>query len=246
MTYQVKLEQFTGPLAKLLELIEERQLEITTINIAEVTADFIKYTQTLEEEGDPHLLADFLVVASHLVLIKSKTLLPSLELTQEEESNIHDLEARLKLYKEFKQAAQHVGELWSRKNIALARPLLSLVGDTSVFYPPKNLAVDDMAGCIGRLFNELKEFLPDATQKIKRTIVSLEKKMQELIDRFQTAMEHSFKSLTQSKSKQEIVVLFLALLHLAKSKIIKVEQSGQFGDIILRKQDPRDAASNSH
>jgi len=91
MNYEVKLEQFTGPLNKLLELIEARKLEITALNLAEVTEDFINYIRSLEKGADPEILADFIVVASRLILIKSKTLLPSLELTEEEEGEIKDL-----------------------------------------------------------------------------------------------------------------------------------------------------------
>ncbi|MDP3901366.1 MAG: segregation/condensation protein A [bacterium] len=233
--YEVKLQQFAGPLGKLLELIEAKQLEITTINLADVTADFIKYVQNLEKSRDSQILADFLVVAAQLVLIKSKILLPSLELTDEEGINIQDLETRLKLYKEFKQASQYLGELWNKKYISLARPLLLSMNDSLIFYPPRQISINDLIDNIQRLVNEFKEFLPEATQKIKQTIVSLETKMKELFSRLQTAMEHSFQNLTQAKPKQEIIVLFLALLHLTKDRVIKVEQGDQFGDIIVKK-----------
>lgn len=233
--YEVKLEQFTGPLDKLLQLIEEKHLDVTEVSLAEVTADFINYIQSLGQKAEPRILADFLAVAAQLVLIKSKVLLPSLELTQEEEIDIHQFEARLKLYQEFKQAAARIFNLWNRKHIALSRPLFFALGDRAIFYPPKKLAVNDFAEALNKLLATLKEFLPEATQKIKQRVITLESKINELANRLQEAAEQSFKSLSQSQSREEIVVLFLALLHLLRDRLINVEQKGQFSDIILRK-----------
>jgi len=84
MKYEVRLEKFNGPLDRLLELIEARQLEITQINLAEVTGDFLKYIESLGSEAGVDVFADFLVVAGKLILIKSKALLPNLDLTEEE------------------------------------------------------------------------------------------------------------------------------------------------------------------
>ena len=71
--YEVKLDKFSGPLEKLLELIEEKQLEITLVNLAQVTGDFLEYLKNLDEDSKhPSILADFVVIASRLLLIKSK------------------------------------------------------------------------------------------------------------------------------------------------------------------------------
>src|SRR3989338_1435977 len=100
-TYELKLNDFAGPLDKLLELIEGKKLEITKVNLAEVTADFVAYIKTIDNLH-PKFLADFVAIASKLILIKSHTLLPSLLLSKEEEVEMRDLEDRLRLYKEFK------------------------------------------------------------------------------------------------------------------------------------------------
>src|SRR5262245_8487868 len=94
MDYALRLQQYEGPLEKLLELIEERKLDVNEISLAEVTDDFLKYLEQLPAVA-PALLADFLTIGSRLVLIKSKSLLPELPLSAEEESDIKDLERRL-------------------------------------------------------------------------------------------------------------------------------------------------------
>jgi segregation and condensation protein A len=127
MNYELKLEQYSGPLEKLLELIEERKLEVTEISLGQVTEDFLRHLNDLKaktgalQEGDPvehsvrahlRLLVDFIIVASRLILIKSKSLLPGLELSGEEEADIKDLERRLFIYKELKPAMRLIASLW--------------------------------------------------------------------------------------------------------------------------------------
>src|SRR3989344_2577941 len=141
MNYQVQLDKFSGPLEKLLELIEEKQLEITLVNLAQVTGDFLEYLKTLDNESKhPSVLADFIVIASRLLLIKSKAILPSLELTEEEEADIQDLEMRLKIYKEFKEAGVILNGLWNKKASFYGRELFANL--PAVFYPSKNITVE--------------------------------------------------------------------------------------------------------
>jgi len=118
--YQLATEKFSGPIEKLLELIEGKKLEITDLSLAEITADFLSYLQNLQTRintdkntdlngyDGTRLIADFVVVASQLLLIKSKSLLPDLKLTGEEEEGIKDLEGRLEFYRNFKPAIAHI------------------------------------------------------------------------------------------------------------------------------------------
>lgn len=238
MHYEIKTRQFEGPLEKLLELIEQKKLEITQLSLAEVTADFLEYVRNLGEKTDAKTLADFLVIASYLVLIKSKALLPALQLTEKEEEEIYDLEMRLKLYKEFKRAGEYINAYWNKRQIAFSRPLLYGVVTGDVFYPPAKLSKNDLFEAMLALSRSLKELLPEAQKKVKQAVISLEHKMKELMERFYHAAEHSFSALSQAKSKSEVIVLFLAILHLLKDKLLEAEQEKQFGDIVLKK--PRD------
>lgn len=233
-SYEVKLEKFTGPLNKLLQLIEEKHLEITQINLAEVTADFLRYVKGLGEKAAPGILADFLVVAAKLVLIKSKVLLPMLELSQDEEEEIHDLEARLRIYREFKESSEHIRKLWEKNKIAYIRPLFLSLGDQTIFYPPKTLKLSALARAINDLAAALQSLLPES-QTIKKAVVTIEQKIEELLNRFKEAGSHSFRTMAQQKSRSEAIVLFLAILHLLKDRIIQVEQGEHFSDILIQK-----------
>ena len=206
--YQIKNAQFTGPIETLLEMIEARKLEITQVSLALVTDDFLKFVQEMNSAGkerneaEIRFLSDFVAIASRLLLIKSKALLPSLELSTEEEEDIKDLEHRLKFYHQFKPAMVHIKELYERDQTCIARPLL--LGRPTIFYPSPEVTPTAMQG----------EILTKVTSGIK-----------------------SFGHLISEKSKKEVVVLFLALLHLLRDQHIHVEQSEGFSDITIRKTD---------
>ena len=102
-----KLEKFEGPLDLLLELIEKEELQITELSLAHVADQYLEH---IKNNSNIHLenLAEFLSVASKLILIKSRALLPILEFSQEEEAEIKDLAKQLEEYKKFKEAARRM------------------------------------------------------------------------------------------------------------------------------------------
>src|SRR3990167_109494 len=122
-TYTVKTRVFEGPLDLLLELVTKRKLFVNDVSLAEVTDDFIRYIEDPElqqaEYGAGHLgvMAEFILIASTLMLIKSRSLLPMLQLTEDEEVAIHDLEDRLALYARIKELSAQLKPLFGRQII---------------------------------------------------------------------------------------------------------------------------------
>lgn len=231
MGYQVRSDKFSGPLEKLLEMIEERQLEVTLVSLAQITGDFLEYLKTLDEQSKhPSVLADFVVIASRLLLIKSKAILPSLELTEEEETDIKDLEQRLRIYKEFKIASELMKKSWENRRSIYGRELFSNL--PVVFYPSSNLSISSMQEKLNELLHELAALIPDK-QTVKKVVMTLEQKVKELLNRLKEQAEHSFNSLSQNKPKLEIIMLFLAILHLLRERLIHADQAGQFSDITV-------------
>lgn len=235
-SYQIKTETYAGPIEKLLELIEARQLDITRVSLSEVTADFLNYVRTLSQI-DPRSLADFLVVAARLVLIKSKALLPSLPLSEEDEEDIHDLERRLEIYKQFKKASKNVEKMWGNNNVSFGRELFDF-SNIKLFYPTDKLTKQSLTDALDRLLKMLNRFTEVHKATITRTIVSLETKMQELVNFF-SAKKGLSKFSDMAKNKEEVIVLFLAVLHLIKDRLLHVEQDSQFSDIIMKSR-PQD------
>lgn len=105
MNYRFQLEQFEGPLDLLLGLIEKEKLDITQVSLAEIADQFLAYIDNNENINLEQLSA-FLSVATRLILIKSRALLPILTFTEEEEESIQDLEEHLRLYQIFREQAK--------------------------------------------------------------------------------------------------------------------------------------------
>ncbi len=229
--YELKLTEFQGPIAKLLELIESRQLEVTRINLAEVTADFIDYLKKFESVP-ASVLADFIAVAAKLILIKSHALLPSLETSPEEEREMADLEMRLMIYRELRGAERNIKRIWAVSPIYLREFLADVPPG---FYLSQPVGADKLLSAIARLNEEIAVLFPqEAEEKIK--LVSLEDTIKDLAATINKLIKTSFSKLTAGKDKKDIVVMFLALLHLLKDNSIQIEQSKMFDDIKIASQ----------
>ncbi|MBI2013701.1 MAG: segregation/condensation protein A [Candidatus Colwellbacteria bacterium] len=229
--YEVKLHEFKGPMDKLLELIEAKKLDITQVGLAEVTGDFLNYIRSLESL--PHkVLADFISIAAKLILIKSHTLLPELTLGEDERAEIGELEKRLYIYKQLKGAERNIQELWS-KNISYGREFMLNVTPGG-FYLTQKISPEMLLEALGALIKNLEIFTPKRETE-RLTMISFEEKLKELMGRIESLVSSSFSDIVKGKEKSEIVVLFLALLHLLKDGLLMIEQEGQFGEIKVAK-----------
>lgn len=230
--FKVQLEKFEGPLDLLLKLIEEQELDITRLNLAKVADDYLEYVRANENISLENL-AEFVSIASRIILIKSQSLLPTLEITAEEEKEIADLENQLREYQKFKAAAEKIGGILKKRDFSFSRDYL--LGITAVFSPPKNLNVFDLKKAFLKVISEL--VLPEKIpEESVREIITLEEKIEELKISLQKRVETSFRELSgTAKDKIEIIVAFLAMLEMVKQRIIDVEQKELFEEIKILK-----------
>lgn len=226
-TFTVQTTNFEGPLDLLLTLIQGRKLYINELSLAEVTDDYLKYISDIKEMPIGET-AQFVLIAATLLLIKSRSLLPSLELTEEEEESIEELERRLAQYRLIKRASKNLGKIWGANQLILTKGRRVHL---SKFSPAESsLKIFHKAG------KAIAEALPANAFKetaIVAPIVSLEEMIEDLHKRILSATRASFKSLTSESSKEEVVVHFLALLELLKGEGIFASQQGSFGDIMV-------------
>lgn len=229
--YSVKTGQFDGPLDVLLRLIEESKMSVNEVSLAQVSEQYITYVRSLPELPR-HEAASFIVIASTLMLIKSKSLLPTLELTEEEQESIEDLEKRLKLHQKLKELAQNIANLEGR-GISYDREAFS--GIALGFVEPRGVDVGALHKALMSLIKTLpiKEELPE---KLVKSIIKIEDKITELFERVQHVMNTSFREFVGKGDKTAIVVSFLAMLELVKDGLITVKQGDQYGDIQITKE----------
>ena len=232
-TYNVKTHIFEGPLDTLLSLIEKRKLFINDISLAQVADDYISYVKGLEDFPIADS-AHFVLIASTLVLIKSKSLLPNLSLTEEEQSNIDDLEDRLKQYQKYKALSLHLKERFGINVEYLRLPSKEKI---IVFTPDKNTSVARISEVIKSVIAGMpkKEFVPKA---IVQKVISLEEMMDSLSERINKSIKMSFRDFAGvgKVEKVNVIVSFLAMLELVKQGIIQVRQDKDFHDIEIETQ----------
>ena len=225
--YTVKTPVFEGPLDLLLELVSQRKLFVNDVSLSKVTDDFIRYINE-HEEFPIRESAEFIVVASTLMLIKSRSLLPMLKLTDEEEESIHDLENRLLLYSRVKELSAGLKSIFGKKIIFEKTPSKN----PAIFFSPDSKTdVENLLVSLERVIESLpkKESLPKVTI---RKVISLEEMIKKLAERITKANKLNFKefhgggALTYEK-KVSIIIGFLAMLELVKRGAIRVTQEGR-------------------
>jgi len=231
--YQVNLEKFSGPLDLLLSLIEGKKMAINEVSLAQATDQFLEYFKKLQEDADSQrILADFLVIASRLILIKSRSLLPNLILTKEEEGDIKELEERLRIYQQIKIWGRELGK-WAKDQA----PYFSRESYSNlpvIFYPPKNISVADLRKSYELFLKTLPQIEKLEEQNLQR-VVTLEQKMRELKTRIGMAIEMSFADISNGvRTKIDIILSFLATLMLFRSRILELSQDKLFGEIWIK------------
>lgn len=232
-TFKIKTEVFEGPLDLLLNLIEKRKLFINDISISKVTDDFIAYVKNLNKFpiGES---ANFILIASTLLLIKSISLLPNLHLSEEEEHDIKDLEARLKLYQKIKGLSIGIKKIFGRDII-----FVPLARKTNPVFSP------DESITLANLLNSAREVIKDIPKNeslpkvVVRKIISMEEVIENLTERIKTSLSLNFKDFARigKEDKINVIVSFLAMLELVKQGLIEVMQENQFDDIQMRTQE---------
>ncbi|MBI2845645.1 MAG: segregation/condensation protein A [Chloroflexi bacterium] len=228
--YQVILPVFQGPLDLLLHLIQEQELEITQVSLATVTDQYLSYLSQVEKIQVENL-AEFILVAAQLLLIKSRALLPRPAVEEEMEEDIgQELVQKLLEYKRYKAAAL---ELRARENEGLrAYPRIAPFPEKKKGLPLEGISLQDLAKMVQLAF----KFPPlaSADEVVAPLKITLPEKIAELKKLMVRKRELSFRSLLAgATSRLEIIVTFLAILQLIKDRKISVRQDQLYDDILI-------------
>lgn len=230
MAYTIKLEKFEGPLDLLLQLIERQKLDITEISLSAVTEQYLRYIQTIERLY-PEELADFLVVATKLLLLKSRLLLPALDAEDEDEGSLAD---QLRLYKKFIEVAGKMQKAWNESAILFSRPVSKRMAIEPQFIPPQGVRATLLKEIFMNILEKLEPVIALPAATIEK-VMSLREKMEHIKNRLRAESTVHFHHLfTQAHSRGEVIVTFLAILELMKQQAIVVEQSALFSNITIR------------
>lgn len=234
--YKVHLEKFDGPLDLLLHLIKEAKVDIKDIFISHITEQFLEYVEKME--GYPkEVIADFIDLASTLIQIKSKKLLPvpPKETEEDEEDEETKLLQRLEEYKIFKEQAEKLKSFEDTGRFYKEPEKLA----GGVRYELKDLNYDALLDAFAHIMHKI-EITAEAPKpkEIQKDRFTVAQKTAEIKDRLMTTRSIKFSSLYENGyTKSEVINTFLALLELLKMQEVKVVQVETLGEIIIEKQD---------
>jgi segregation and condensation protein A len=224
--FSIKTDSYEGPFEVLLDLIEARKLLVNELALASITEDFIQHVRA-QATFPVEETANFIQIAATLLLIKSKSLIPDLSLTEDESADVEDLKRRLAAYEKVREASRELARIYGRH-------MMVPVGERPpevLFSPARDLSVAALSEAMARVLaaREEVEELPEARVK---PLVTIEEMMDQLARRVQSAMTLSFKDFHGgTREKIEVIVSFLALLELVKQGAVAAEQFDRHGDI---------------
>lgn len=226
--FSVKTEVFEGPLELLIELVEKRKLLINNISLAEVTDEYMERVRTMQEQSLPHT-AQFVALAATLLLIKSKSLLPALDLTSEEEASIEDLEERLRLYQQFRAIGDDIQKLFG---VAVMYEPEYRPPREQVFITDDFCSTDALSEAMEAVIIDLpKEKVVRAKATVK-PVISLEEMMHNLEKRVARQFKFSFFDIREEEAEHKTVIVgFLAILELFKQGNILITQAARYENI---------------
>ena len=238
MSYKVKLDVFEGPFDLLVYLIENAEMSIYDIQVAEITAQYLQHIEKMQE-ANVNVATEFMVLAAALIEIKSKMLLPRSTPLEEgivEEDPRTELVEKILEYKKFKLAAEVLEKHEDKKMLSFEKPKEDL--DKYVNGVDEYLSLDIRQFVSAfNLFLRKKQRIEDVRKhytRVERQRQSIEMKIESIVNFFKNNpfKKVSFKKLiNDTEDKYDIVLTFTSMLQMMRDKVIKVEQQSLFGDM---------------
>ena len=235
----ISITNFEGPFDLLLHLLKVNKMQIQEIRISEITSQYLNYLHGMQEL-DLEIASEFLLMASTLLEIKSREMLPKHEEEVDEEELKEKLVLRIEEYESFKKIAENLAERFNKDLFIFTKRAETIQQDeVSLEDLLKGVTMDSLYITYKSLMNRQKEKVNRSftrTRTIEREEYRIEDKMEELERILLGNHRLNFSNLLlKMKSKAECIVLFLAILELSRNHRIKVSQNNVFSEIIIEK-----------
>lgn len=234
MEITLKLDDFEGPMDLLLHLIKEKKMDLMNIKIEVIIDEYLKFIDEMERLN-LDIASSYLVMASELLEMKSRLLLPrhTEEDEEVEENPEQELVNRLIEYQKYKDLTEDFKELESeRKQIYTRLPEnLKEYSDTDKMINNSDVTLDDLLLAFQK-FLERKKLEQPLHTKITRKEMSVEERRVSIRKILTTKKKVNFLELFDVLNKEYVVVTFLAILEMAKQNELRISQEEEYGDII--------------
>jgi segregation and condensation protein A len=242
--YKVQFEVFEGPLDLLLYLVKKEEVDIYEVNLTRIATQFVEYIE-LMRELDLEVAGDFLVMASTLMLIKSRELLPVDQQAQTEEEDEQDdprweLIRQLVEYRKFKDAAARLQSREIEQEDVYRRDPGRQALEATGPEPPPEVSMFDLLAAVNQVLQRFRE--REGPREIFEDKWTVSEKIEHLRQLIASRSPLHFSDLfEQTTSRSEVVATFLALLELMRLRLIVAHQTGAFEEIELCRNEPSPA-----
>lgn len=246
---KIVLTDFEGPLDLLLHLIRQSKIDIYDIPIAEITGQYIAFLNS-SKELQLDIAGDYLVMASTLMSIKSKLLLPKTNFDEEEivedSDPRDDLVSQLLTYQTFKKASKYFEDRETGRRLSFSKEISVPETDIKPFLQPNSVLASDLALTMSDILKRQKQRAP-ITETVENESLSIEEAQFNILDRLKngTNKSRSFRDLLNNKNSiDEVVTTFMATLELMKSKEVSCNQESFDSELIVILRGNSDAVSS--
>ena len=234
MNYNFIINDFEGPLDLLLHLIKTSEVDIYDINIEEITKQYLDFIKSMEDMNLT-IASEYLVMASELIEMKSKLLLPNnndLGEDEYEEDPRENLINRLVEYQKYKDMIDTFKNLEEERMDIFTKEPISFDEYRTETVNDGEITVEDLVNALNN-FLKRKEYEKPLETKITKKEISVEKRTSEIRNILKTKKKVSFFDLFEIKTKEYVVVTFLSILEMAKRGELKITQEDNFNEITV-------------
>lgn len=232
--YKVTIDNFDGPLDLLLHLIKEQNIDIYDIKLEEITNGYLNYIKKMKELN-LSIASEYLVMASELLEIKSKMLLPKKEKIDEdnyEEDPKEALIEKLLLYKKYKEVTSTFKSLEKERKLVFSKAPENLNIYVKEEENNESFSIDDLVDAFNELLKR-KELEKPISTKITKKELSVTEKVSKIKNILKLKKTINFEDIFEEESKQEIIISFLSVLEMVKKDEIVLRQDGNFKSIVI-------------
>lgn len=226
--FLIKTDQFEGPFDALLSFIEKKKLHISEVSLASIADDYIQYVRRNEMQLKE--ASSFVVIAATLAYIKSKSLLPTFNLTEQEEQDANELEERLALFQIFTGAAKKINTQMFKR--VLHSRIFRLPKKEIIFTPDAQMTQEGMYQAIHEALSNTPQETVIPEKQVQKQM-SLKEVLENISRRIKRFVRANFKELIVGEDKKGMAVSFLAVLELYKQGFVELSQEEQFGNILV-------------
>lgn len=233
MHYKVMIDAFEGPLDLLLHLIKENDIDIYNIKIEVITKQYLDYIKAMQDLN-LSVASEYLVMASELLEIKSKMLLPKKQIIDKEDDYEEDpkelLIQRLLNYKKYKEVTSEFKELEEKRKQVFTKEPSNLSYYVAIKEKSDDVSISDLINAVNELLKRKQLDVPLET-KITKKELSVTEKVNKIMGILKKRKRVNFNELFEVETKQEVIVSFLSILEMVKKNEVTLVQDKNFNTI---------------